>query len=142
MVDNIHKIINFLLKNYILHSFPTCMQNVLWDTHTISPVLHKLCKLVPVSSPLSQWGVWVHTITWYCCHILTAELHFDSETENTHTHTDRVSQHFLVQKFICKNGKWAQVYQDLCFYISQYSSNASCLSCACIPYGSQGLLFS
>ena len=52
--------------------------------HTISPVLHKLCKLVPVSRPFSQWGVWVDAITWYC-HILTAEPHFNSETENTHT---------------------------------------------------------
>ena len=34
--------------------------------------------------------VWVHAITWYCCHILTAEPHFNSETENTHrdTHTE------------------------------------------------------
>ena len=60
------------------------MHNVLWDIHTISPVLHKLCKLVPVSRPFSQWGVWVDAITWYC-HILTAEPHFNSETENTHT---------------------------------------------------------
>ena len=32
----------------------------------------------------------------------------------THTHTHKVSQH-LVQKFICKTGKWAQVHQDLCY---------------------------
>ena len=36
------------------------MHNLLWDTHTISPVLYKFCKLVPVSSPFGQWGVWVH----------------------------------------------------------------------------------
>ena len=73
----------FKKYNHILLFF-SCMHNVLWDIHTISPVLHKLCKLVPVSRPFSQWGVWVDAITWYC-HILTAEPHFNSETENTHT---------------------------------------------------------
>ena len=78
-----YKIIN--LKNIItFYFFFSCMHNVLWDIHTISPVLYKLCKLVPVSRPFSQWGVWVDAITWYC-HILTAEPHFNSETENTHT---------------------------------------------------------
>ena len=91
------------------------MHNVLWDTHTISPVLHKLCKLVHVSRTCSHWGVWAHAITWYC-HILTAEPHFSfRDRKHTHWHTQSIST-LLVQKFICKkNGKWAQVHKDLCF---------------------------
>ena len=77
-------------------------------------MLHKLCKLVPVSSPFSQWGVWVHAITWYCCHILTAEPHFDSVTENTYTDIHRISQHFQYRNSFAKNGKWAQVHEDQC----------------------------
>ena len=77
----------FFKKKSHFTLFSTCMHNVLWDTHTINPVLHKLCKLVPISRPFSQWGIWVHVITWYYCHILTAEPHFDSQTEKTHTDT-------------------------------------------------------
>ena len=78
--------------------FSTCMHNVLWDIHTISPVLHKLCKLVPVSRPVSQWGIWIHAITWYCCHILTAEPHFDSDRKNTQSISTLLVQHIYLQK--------------------------------------------
>ena len=103
----------FFLKKITFTLFSTCMQNVLWDTHTISPVRYKLCKLVPVSSPLSQWGVWFHAITWYCCHILTAEPHFDSETENTHihTHTGTHTEYLNTSsiEIYLQSGKWAHV---------------------------------
>ena len=90
-----YKIINLKISHFTF--FGSCMHNVLWDIHTISPVLHKLCKLVLVSRPFSQWGVWLDAITWYC-HILTAEPHFNSETENTQSIST-----LLVQQFICKN---------------------------------------
>ena len=77
-----YKIIS--LKNIItFYFFLMYAQCALRYTYHL-PVLHKLCKLVPISRPFRQWGVWVDAITWYC-HILTAEPHFNSETENTHT---------------------------------------------------------
>ena len=39
---------------------------------------NKLCKGDFVTSPLSQWGAWIHAITWYWYYIWTAKPHFDS----------------------------------------------------------------
>ena len=62
------------------------------------PVLfNKLCNLVPVSIPLSQWGAWIHVITWYC-HILTAFCFLVYTQTRTHT----VSEHFYYRHLFAK----------------------------------------